>query len=416
MARPALQPRPDDTTIENPLDGLDATASGLRSTAMEPLPPGTRLGDYTLGGLLGRGGSGHVYEASQECPRRQVALKVIASGQLVTAIAGRPQFEAEVLGRLRHPGIAQVFGSGMADFAGGTAWLAMELVQGGRPITAWAAGRGTRQIITAFIRVCEAVGHAHGRGVMHRDLKPGNVLVDDAGLPRLIDFGIAVPIEAGSASQSTPPLLAAGTPAYMSPEHFTTDLDDLDIRSDVYSLGVILYELLAGRLPHEIRGVGILEVARVVSETEPRPLPANVPRPLRAIVSKSLAKDRERRYASVADLANDLRRFLDGEPMVAVPPTAAETVAMLFRRHRARAIAAAVSLVAMTALCVTWANQRAAARLVPGRLQLRYSNRYFPGYGTGYLPSASARTGAGESLANSATPAVRSSPQSRASW
>ena len=201
---------------------------------------------------------------------------------------------------------------------------------------------------------------------MHRDLKPGNVLVDDAGLPRLIDFGIAVPIEAGSASQSTRPLLAAGTPAYMSPEHFTTDLDDLDIRSDVYSLGVILYELLAERLPHEIRGVGILEVARVVSETEPQPLPANVPRPLRTIVSKSLAKDRERRYASAADLANDLRRFLDGEPVVAVAPTAAEMMATLFRRNPAWGRAAIVSLVAVTALFATWA-MRAAARLARGR-------------------------------------------------
>jgi len=352
MGRPTVQHDRGMPTVETPLTGIDSTYPGSPALAAA-LRPGDVVGEFTIVALLGAGGGGRVYEARQDFPSRSVALKVVASGHLTAGVASRFRFEAEVLGRLRHPGIAQVYAAGVCEAHGGLAWIAMELVPRGRPLTAHATaqGLGVRQRVETMVAVCDAVAHAHGRGVLHHDLKPGNVLVDEAGLPRLIDFGIALPID-GSGADRPRTLLTAGTPAYMSPEQFAATLDDLDVRAEVYALGVMLYELLADRLPYDVGDGGILEVARVIGSDAPRPLPAAIPGPLRGITHKALARDRERRYASVAELAADLRRFLDGDPVLAVPPTAGESLRRLIRRHRAGAAAVAFSSVAAVAALV----------------------------------------------------------------
>ena len=349
MARPTIGAVTGNATRETPLPGLSSTFGRARAPQSEPLPAGTRVADFTILGLLGSGGFGRVYEALQEFPRRQIALKVIDGGFLTPALAGRFRHEAEVLGRLHHAGIAQIFGAGVSDVAGGVAWIAMELVPGARSITDYAEATGldTQTRVRAVAAVCDAVAHAHSRGVLHRDLKPGNVLVDGSGIPRLIDFGIALPIDDTGRQERSRTLLAAGTPEYMSPEQFTTELDDLDVRADVYSLGVILYQLVSGRLPYDIGGGGILEAARAVTEDVPRHLPADVPRALSSVVAKALAKDREQRYQSAAELAGDLRRFLTGEPVLAVPLSGREIALRLMQRHRAWTMAVAVSLAAL---------------------------------------------------------------------
>ena len=217
------------------------------------LPP--TIGRYRILRLLGEGGMGIVYEAEQEQPRRTVALKVIKSGLGDPKLVRRFEQEALALGQLQHPGIAQIYEAGTADNGSGSQpYFAMELIRG-RPLVEYANAEGlnSRQRLELTARICEAVHHAHQRGIIHRDLKPGNILVDETGQPKILDFGVARATDSDAhLIHQTDLGQLVGTLAYMSPEQVLADPMDLDTRTDVYALGVMLYELLAAQtLSHQ---------------------------------------------------------------------------------------------------------------------------------------------------------------------
>ncbi len=324
----------------------------------EPAPP-DRVGRYRIIRPIGRGGMGAVYEAEQEHPRRIVALKVINAGITAPQALRRLEHEAEVLGRLQHPGIAQVFEAGSFDAgAGAQPYFAMELIRG-EPLTHYAETHrlGTRERLALVARICDAVQHAHERGVIHRDLKPANILVDASGQPKILDFGIARVTDGDiqTTTLRTDIGQIIGTVAYMSPEQASGDPREIDTRSDVYALGVVAYELLAGRLPHDLKNKLVHEAVRTIREDDPTPL-SSIDRVLRGdvatIVGKALAKDRARRYPSAAALAEDIRRHLQDEPITARPPSAMYQLSRFARRNKAFVGAAAAAFVIMAAAVV----------------------------------------------------------------
>lgn len=352
----------DATRPTSPMS-LDSTLPD--SQAIHWLPQ--TIGHYKILRLLGQGGMGAVYEAEQENPHRRVALKVIKPGLTTTELLRRFEREAEALGRLHHAGIAQIYEAGTADTGQGPQpYYAMELLDG-RPLLRYATEEqiNTRQRLELLAKVSDAVHHAHQRGIIHRDLKPGNILVDETGQPKVLDFGVARLTDTDSqATRQTDLGQLVGTLAYMSPEQVTADPFDLDVRSDVYALGVILYELLAGRRPYDVNRKLLHEAVQVILEEEPTPLSA-VHRTFRGdietIVSKALEKDKARRYASASDLASDIRRYLHDEPIVARPASTLYQVGKFARRHRALVTGALVVVIALAigAVASTWQAVRA---------------------------------------------------------
>jgi eukaryotic-like serine/threonine-protein kinase len=284
-----------------------------------------QVGRYRVLRLLGEGGMGAVYEAEQDSPHRTVALKVIRPGLLSSAFLKRFAQEVEILGRLHHPGIAQIYEAGMAE--DGQPFFAMEFIHG-LPLDEYARLHSLKlpARLGLVARVCDAVQHAHGRGVIHRDLKPANILVDETGQPKVLDFGVARATDAdlltGAGLTQTGQLL--GTPSYMSPEQVIANPDAIDHRADVYSLGVILFELVADRPPYPLAHRPLAEAARLILEEDP-PLLGSINRELRGdletIAARAVEKDPARRYSSAADLAADLRRWLAHEPILARPPS-----------------------------------------------------------------------------------------------
>ncbi len=304
------------------------------------LPASLHIPGFQVLELLDAGGSGVVYRAEQASPRREVAVKVLRLDALTPSQVARFRREAEILGRLSHPGIAQVFEAGVAESeAGPLPWIAMELVRG--PSLAEHVARrrpGTSELLELFFSVCDAVQHAHERGIVHRDLKPGNVLVDEAGRPKVLDFGIARPAgEAVATAERTRTGSLVGTLAYMAPEQARGEVRAIDPRTDVHALGVMLFELITGRLPFELDGLDVLEQVRVLCEEEPerlRSLRPDLPRDLETILVKALEKAPARRYASAGELAGDLRRLLENRPILAQRPTTAYKLRKFVRRNR----------------------------------------------------------------------------------
>jgi eukaryotic-like serine/threonine-protein kinase len=285
-----------------------------------PLQPGARLGEFLVLHAIGSGGMGVVYAAQQDRPRRTVAIKVLHRGAHRRDIMKRFELEAEVLGRLQHPGIAQVFAFHAGDRPT-PAYLVMELVAG-PPITEYADAHDLPYMARAALaaKVCDAIHHAHERGIVHRDLKPANVLIAGDGQPKLLDFGIARATGADLQLSTIQTLHGqlVGTLAYMSPEQLRAAPDQIDARCDVYALGVLMYRLFCGRLPFELSGVPVAEAIRRVLDEAPTPLglvDADLRGPLEQIVGRAMARDRERRYQSAADLAADLRGFVEGRPL-----------------------------------------------------------------------------------------------------
>jgi len=325
-----------------------------------PLPES--IGGFRVLGVLGEGGMGVVYRARQVAPEREVALKVLRPGVDAAALGPRLEREAQLLARLTHPGIARVYQSGLTD---GRPYFAMELVEG-RPLTehADAARLAVRERVELLARVCDAVHHAHERGVVHRDLKPANVLVGGDGAPKVLDFGVACASDlAADVTRLTVEGTVVGTLAYMAPEQLRAGGTHADERSDVYALGAIGYELLAHRVPIEVARLPLAEAARRVVEDEPAPLGAldrALAGDLATVIGKALAKERARRYASAAALRDDLVRWLHHEPIQARPPSALYTFGRFARRHRAPVAALATVLVA--ALVTAALSLRAAAR------------------------------------------------------
>lgn len=305
-----------------------------------PLSHPERIGAYRILKPLGFGGMGVVYLAEQDSPRRQVALKLLRLDTASPTQVERFEQEAELLGRLVHPGIARVYEAGWtATETGRRPYFAMEFVEG-RPLNEYAAERvlPLAARLTLVSQVAEAVHYAHGRGVVHRDLKPSNVFIDGRGQPRVLDFGVARPLGEGSRATKTGQLV--GTLAYMSPEQ-ASGRYEVTPRADVYSLGVLLYELLTGRLPIATDQVPLHEAVRRIREEDPVPA-GSVKKELRGdletILGKALAKEPERRYASAAELADDLRFFLEHRPIRARRPTSWYVAWKLVRRHRLLAV------------------------------------------------------------------------------
>ena len=288
-----------------------------------PLQPGTVLGDFLVLHAIGSGGMGVVYAAQQDRPRRTVAIKVLRRGFRHPEILKRFEREAEVLGRLQHPGIAQVFSFHPGDRAV-PAHLVMELVTG-PPITeyvqAHALDRGAR--LQLMIDVCHAVQHAHERGIVHRDLKPANVLVSEAGVPKVLDFGIAraTGLDVQSSIRTAHGQFL-GTLAYMSPERLRGSTTEVDGRSDVYALGVMLYRLLAGRLPFDVSGLPLADAAQRILHTDVAPLgaiDASLRGSIEQVVQRAMAPDPGRRHQTAADVAADLHACLEGRPPASSP-------------------------------------------------------------------------------------------------
>ncbi|GAA5010326.1 serine/threonine protein kinase [Pseudoluteimonas lycopersici] len=341
-------------------------AAGTQAAEGEALPAGARLGRYRIESLLGRGGMGDVYRAEQLEPvRRTVALKLLRAQRLDARHLAYFEVERQLLAQMRHPAIAQVYDADTT--ADGHPFFAMEFIAGS-PITRFCDERSLPldERVALFIRACEGVQHAHQKGVIHRDLKPGNLLVDEVdgrALPKIIDFGIA------TATSLTEDRDAAGTPDYMSPEQAGGDQSLVDTRSDVYALGVVLCELLTGQRPasagETVTGQG--RTLRLPSEQlstlspqdaerfvrEHGQPPARMRKLLRGeldwVVAKAMRHDRNDRYASAAALADDLQRFLDGRPLLAVPPSRRYVLAKFAQRHRVGIVAGAVVSLALVA-------------------------------------------------------------------
>ena len=354
------------------LNDANATvAKGMPAPAPTPAPePQTlpeSIGRYRILRLLGEGGMGAVYEAEQDLPHRTVALKVIRSGYASGEILRRFETETQALGRLQHPGIAQIFDAGAADTPfGKQPYIAMELIDG-QALLAWSEAHqlSIRQRLDLMAKICEAVQHAHQRGLIHRDLKPANILVDEDGQPKILDFGVARLTDSDAqATRQTSMGEIIGTLAYMSPEQVSGDPGDVDTRSDVYALGVILYELLAGKPPYAI-GRHIHEAVQAIREAEPTAL-SSVSRVFRGdietIVGKALEKDKSRRYASATGLASDIRRYLNNEPVSARPPSTAYQVSKFARRNKALVSGVAAVFVVLVAGVIASAREAVLAR------------------------------------------------------
>ena len=297
-----------------------------------PLQPGTVLGDFLVLHAIGSGGMGVVYAAQQDRPRRTVAIKVLRRGFRHPDILRRFEREAELLGRLQHPGIANVFAFYRGDRRV-PAHLVMELVSG-PPITEYvqAHALGTAARIELVIAVCQAVQHAHERGIIHRDLKPANVLVSDEGQPKVLDFGIAraIGLDLHSTIQTAHGQLI-GTLAYMSPERLRGGVE-VDGRSDVYAIGVMFYRLMAGRLPFDLGGLPLVEAAQRILHTEvPRlgTIDISLDGPIEQVARRAMAEDPDRRYQSAADLAADLRACVEGRSPSAPLSIDVETASLI---------------------------------------------------------------------------------------
>src|SRR5580658_732721 len=323
------------------------------------------IGRYRILRLLGEGGMGVVYEAEQEQPRRTVALKVIKSGLGDPKLVRRFEQEALALGRLQHPGIAQIYEAGTAENGfKPQPYFAMEFVHG-KSLLEYAEAHqlDTRQRLELLAKICDAVHHAHQRGLIHRDLKPGNILVDETGQPKILDFGVARLADSDTqATRETDLGQLVGTLAYMSPEQVLADPLELDTRSDVYALGVILYELLAGRLPYRI-SAKLHEAVQTIREEEPtalRAVSSAYRGDIETIVGKALEKDKARRYPSAAELAADIRRYLHDEPIMARPASATYQLQKFARRHKALVLGVAAVFVVLIAGIVV--SPREAAR------------------------------------------------------
>ena len=331
--------------------------------------PGDLIGPYRLARVLGEGGMGVVYEAEQQDPiRRRVALKIVRLGMDTRQIVSRFMIERQALAAMDHPYVAKVFDAGQT--ASGRPYFVMELVHG-EPLLDYCDRHSLsiRERISLFTLICQAVQHAHQKGVIHRDLKPSNLLVSAEGgvpIPKIIDFGIAKAVAGeapGPQADATRAGQALGTPAYMSPEQAGLAGLDIDTRTDVYSLGVMLYEALTGCLPTNPDELGQTEFlarlargelmpgrpsARVANATAPGGPRKRIDVDLDWIVMKALEPDRERRYNTAAALADDLERFLRGEPIAARPPTVPYRVAKFVRRHRVQVAASVVAAFAIS--------------------------------------------------------------------
>ncbi len=381
-----LRTEVDELLDANETPALDASRPALTYLEPQAPPVGARLGGYTLTRVIGEGGMGRVYEATQERPHRTVAVKVLRPGRMSPSAERRFLWEVEALGRLDHPAIARVFDAGVeeGEVGGAIPWFAMERI-GGRTLLAATEerGLGREARMRLFLDVCAGVAHAHGRGIIHRDLKPENILVEEDGRPRILDFGIARPTEQ-TATGITLDGEVLGTLAYMSPEQLSGDSNSVDVRSDVYSLGVILYRLLTGVAPIPLDDESLPRAALQLSQRDATPAGRHDPSlrgDLETVLATALAREPSLRYASVDHFATDVRCVLENKPITARPATALHQLKLFARRHRKFVALSAFTLLALlggfigTSVGLVRA-ERARERAEQDRDRARRTNRF----------------------------------------
>ncbi|MEE2908053.1 MAG: serine/threonine-protein kinase [Planctomycetota bacterium] len=361
----ALRPNDLEPTTDSPSEMPTTSRKGLdheqfvASHATDMV--GKKIGNYTIKSIIGSGGMGTVFQAQQEQPSRRVAIKMMKRGITSRNALRRFEFETQVLGRLQHPVIAQIYEAGTFDDGGGTRpYFAMEYISSAKELVDYIESKqlDVRERLELIRKFCEGVEYGHQRGVIHRDLKPGNILVGINGQPKIIDFGVArsTDSDAVSATLSTESGQLIGTLQYMSPEQVELDPADLDTRSDVYSIGVILHEVLTGAFPYELTGASLTKAAKLIKESRPRRLGeinAKFEGDLETIALKALEKDRDDRYQSVGDLSEDIRRYLADEAIMARKPRRTEQFRRFVRKHRlatATTIIVSLALLALTGL------------------------------------------------------------------
>jgi len=364
----------------------------LPESGSSPVTP-TFIGSYRILRKLGEGGMGVVYEAEQQHPKRSVALKIIRGGRLMSDYQVKLfQREAQALARLKHPGIAAIYEAGRTDE--GQHYFIMELVRGaplldyvkGSRLSGMQASSGVRRRLELFLKLCEAISYAHQRGVIHRDLKPANILAadesesldgasPDGGEVKVLDFGLAriTDEEGAGVSGLSEAGQIRGTLPYMSPEQLRGDLGEIDVRADVYALGVILYEMLTERLPYDLEHATAPQAIRIICEEAPKPLSRalretrdresgkteRIDRDVETIVLKALEKEPDRRYRSAAAMAEDVSRFLLNQPIHARPPSALYQFRKLVARHKAPFALSAAVFALLLGFAITMAMQSA---------------------------------------------------------
>ncbi len=367
-----------DVAASPVLDREGPPLASLRSPDERLL--GTRIGCFQILRVLGSGGMGTVFEAEQDRPHRKVALKVMRHAFGGGTARVRFEYEAEILARLQHPGIAQVYEAATFEEGGvEQPFFAMELIAEARPIDTFAQQQhlSAPAILALVEQVCDAVHHGHQRGVIHRDLKPANILVDATGQPKLIDFGIARATHTDwHHTLATTSGSVVGTLAYMSPEQLDRSAATADTRIDVYALGVILFQLLTGRLPHELDNLPLgVATDRIRTQEPPRASTLaptrGIPHDADCILQKAMAKDPDQRYSSAQALGDDLRRLRRGEPVLAGPPSTTYRLRKFVRRNRIVVAAATATLLALVvgtiATTLGWTRAVDAENLAEGR-------------------------------------------------
>ena len=373
----SLYPSAERELGASPFPGDEHAGNSTRSILDDAIP------GFQILEELHRGGQGVVYLATQQSTKRRVALKVMLEGPFASP-ESRRRFEREVelVSNLSHPGIVPVFDSGVAH---GQYYYAMEYVRGSHLDEYVRRDElPTRRILKLFVDICEAVDYAHQKGVIHRDIKPSNVLVDDRGQSHVVDFGLA---RIGDADAKESALISLtgqvmGTLAYMSPEQAAGRPGQIDTRSDVYALGVVLYELLAGKLPYDLDST-MAENLSTIQHTEPKRLTLHdrtISSEVGTIVRKALSKEKERRYSTAGQFGDDIARFLNGEPIEAKRDSTLYVLSKMLRRHIVPAVVAATFLALVCASSVvSWSlyiKARRAQSLVEGNLKTSEKQRY----------------------------------------
>lgn len=348
---------------------VDIRVGARVSTGYPSVTVGDRVGGHVIRGLIGRGASGAVYLAEQPSPRRLVALKILPDRERRPELLRRFEIETDLLGRLRHPGVAGCHAAGLEPVVEGVVrpWISMDFVEG-MPADRWVAERrvSVRQRVKLVRTVCLAIHHAHQQRVVHRDLKPGNILVDDAGVPTVVDFGVALALDATPSVRLSEQSLIIGSIGFMSPEQARGGAMFVDARADVHGLGAVLHALLFGHPPHNLAGASIAEAVGRVATQPAAPAEVSrrsgIDRDLAAIIDRAVAFHPDDRYASAATMAEDLDRWLRGEAIAARPTTLSTRVGELVRHHwrvvAPVAILSVLVLVAWTSVVVTQSMAR----------------------------------------------------------
>ena len=369
-------------------EGGQTSQLGQESDAILPTQlRGEIVGDFRLLREIGRGGIGSVYEAEQISVKRRVAVKLLQSWTASRESRRRFIEESATLAKLTHPGIAHVIAAGTRtlDLSGpdhalaegifsdlhSVPWIAMELVEGASTILDWSRGQPPQQVVRILASVCDALHHGHQQGIIHRDIKPANILVNERGEPKIIDFGIARAIgtNAATASSDTMTGTLLGSPRYMSPEQCEGCGNAVDTRSDVYSLGVVLYEALTAAMPYAVDDTAIAACMLAICQSQaadPRGAMPTLSKDIAAVLLKALRKSPAERYQSASDFAADLRRVLNQEPVMARATPWPHRVILLIRRRPVVSLLGLVAMLGVIAgvvgITIGLANERVARR------------------------------------------------------